>query len=91
MSSIKTLQQVRDEFARQGQTARGWAKANGFHESTVYEVLAGRKKCLRGEAHKVAVVLGLKQGVVISRGEITAGQNTISPSAHQHSTLVVGD
>ena len=33
--------------------------------SLVYAVLAGRKKCYRGDSHKVAVLLGLKDGVIV--------------------------
>lgn len=32
--------------------------------ATTYQVLAGRKKGRRGEAHKVAVLLGMKLGTI---------------------------
>jgi hypothetical protein len=35
-------------------------------------VLAGRKKGRRGEAHKVAVLLGMKEGIILSEAD---GQN----------------
>lgn len=35
---------------------------NGLTPSTVYAVLNGQKKCLRGESHKAAVLLGMKEG-----------------------------
>lgn len=41
-----------------------FAKKNGLHPSTVYAVLNGQKKCLRGEAHRAAVLLGIKEGTV---------------------------
>jgi gp16 family phage-associated protein len=30
----------------------------------VYAVLNGQKKCLRGEAHRAAVLLGIKDGEI---------------------------
>lgn len=33
--------------------------------ATTYQVLAGRKKGRRGEAHKVAVLLGMKDGIIL--------------------------
>lgn len=56
---------ARDEFARNGVSISAWAVANGFTRSLVYEVLAGRKKCLRGNSHKIAVLLGIKTGGVV--------------------------
>ena len=56
---------ARDEFARNGVSISAWAVANGFTRSLVYEVLAGRKKCLRGNSHKIAVLLGIKSGGVV--------------------------
>lgn len=56
---------ARDEFARNGVSIAAWAAANGFSRSLVYEILAGRKKCLRGDSHKIAVLLGIKRGSVV--------------------------
>ncbi len=64
MPHLKTLEDARNMFARTGKTIRKWAQEIGVHENTVYEVLAGRKRCLRGDAHKVAVLLGIKDGVI---------------------------
>ncbi len=62
--STKTGLEVRAELRRRGQTIRGWAAEHGVDERTVHEVLAGRKRGHWGKAHKVAVLLGLKDGVV---------------------------
>ena len=43
------------------------AKEHGVDPATTYQVLAGRKKGKRGEAHKVAVLLGMKDGIITSR------------------------
>lgn len=55
---------ARAEFARTGVSISAWARANKFSKSLVYEVLAGRKKCYRGDSHKIAVLLGIKTGEI---------------------------
>ncbi|EBQ9987691.1 DNA-binding protein [Salmonella enterica subsp. enterica serovar Oranienburg] len=64
MGRLKTPQEVRAEFNRVGQPVSKWADEHGFNRSLVYAVLAGRKKCKRGIAHKIAVMLSLKDGVI---------------------------
>ena len=65
----KTRAQVRDEFARKGWSISAWAKENGYSPNMVITILADndanpRVKCLRGDAHNIAVQLGLKAGEV---------------------------
>lgn len=60
----RTADEARAELRRQGISISQWAIANGFSTNLVFEVLAGRKKCLRGQAHNIAVKLGLKEGVI---------------------------
>ena len=66
---LKTRAQVRDEFARKGWSISGWAKQNGYSPNMVIAILADneanlRLKCLRGDAHNIAVQLGLKEGEI---------------------------
>ncbi|PIQ25114.1 DNA-binding protein [bacterium (Candidatus Blackallbacteria) CG18_big_fil_WC_8_21_14_2_50_49_26] len=61
-SQIKTIQEVRDDFAQKGVTIRQWARENGFNEKTVYAVITGLNKGKYGAAHNVAVLLGVKEG-----------------------------
>jgi gp16 family phage-associated protein len=63
---LRTAQQVRAEFERKGLSIAGWARKHGVSRQVVYEVLAGRKKCKRGQSHKVAVLLGLKHGEIVA-------------------------
>ena len=58
------LERVRSEFAEAGITITGWARTNGFARQTVVDVLLGRRAGHHGEAHRVAVALGLKKGRV---------------------------
>jgi len=66
---LKTRAQVREEFARRGQAISGWAKANRYSSALVLAILADneaapRYQCLRGDAHNIAVALGLKEGEI---------------------------
>lgn len=68
MPNTYPTEQARDEarkrLARLGLSTKEWAEQNDLTPSTVYAVLNGQKKCLRGEAHRAAVLLGIKEGVV---------------------------
>ncbi|GAB1387837.1 DNA-binding protein [Rubrivivax sp.] len=64
-TQLKSLRQVRAEFTRKGVSIAAWARAHDVSASLVYAVLAGRKKCLRGSSHRVAVLLGLKAGEIV--------------------------
>ena len=55
-----TTDQVKANFAKNGKTFAGWARENGFQPSTVIAVINGVNKGRHGQAHEVAVALGLK-------------------------------
>ena len=57
-------QEARKRLENLGISTKAWAEQHGLNPSTVYAVLNGQKKCLRGEAHRAAVLLGIKDGVV---------------------------
>lgn len=54
--------EARLRLVRQGISIKDFAEKHDLHPSTVYGVLNGQKKCLRGEAHRAAVLLGIKEG-----------------------------
>ncbi|WP_458379189.1 DNA-binding protein [Pseudomonas chlororaphis] len=60
----QACQEARSRLARQGISAKDWAEKHELSPSTVYAVLNGQKKCLRGESHRAAVLLGIKDGEV---------------------------
>ncbi len=62
---LKTPAEARDEFRRVGKSIVSWARDNKVSPGTVYQVLGGYKKCERGDAHKVAVLLGIKDGEIV--------------------------
>lgn len=66
---LKTRQQIRDEFAASGVAYSAWARARGYSPNIVIAIVNDddrnpRLKCLRGDAHNIAVELGLKRGHV---------------------------
>ncbi|WP_153785672.1 DNA-binding protein [Pseudomonas sp. EMN2] len=60
----QACQEARARIARQGISAKEWAEKHGLNPSTVYAVLNRQKKCLRGESHRAAVLLGIKAGEI---------------------------
>jgi len=62
--SEQARQRAREELERRGQTVKGFALQNDLNPSTVYAVLSGQSQCRRGEAHRAAVLLGIKDGVI---------------------------
>lgn len=58
-------ERVRQAFREAGISLSEWARAHGFSRMTVVDVLRGHRAGHRGEAHRVAVALGLKAGKVV--------------------------
>jgi gp16 family phage-associated protein len=57
---MSTPDQVRERFRREGKTLSQWARDNGYQPNKVYRVMAGIDKGYYGDAHDIAVKLGLK-------------------------------
>lgn len=55
---------ARKALEKRGQTAKNFAELHNLTPSTVYAVLSGQSHCRRGEAHRAAVLLGIKDGVI---------------------------
>lgn len=66
MTGIRTAAQAKAWLEHQGKSVQEFAREHGIDPATTYQVLAGRKKGKRGEAHKVAVLLGMKDGIITS-------------------------
>lgn len=43
-----------------GSTIAAWARQRGFSVPLTRMVLAGKRKCLRGQSHEIAVALRIK-------------------------------
>lgn len=69
---------VRQKFYKAGISIAEWARSCGFDEDLVYAVLSGRSHANRGEGHRIAVALGLKEStpLVFNEQRSTAGPHT---------------
>lgn len=64
MPAPLTPEQVRASFEREGRTIAQFCRQHGLNKNLVSDLLNGRKKGRHGEAHRAAVLLGLKEGVI---------------------------
>lgn len=60
-----TPEQAREALNQKGMSIAEFSRIHGLNKNMVSDLLAGRKKGLRGEAHRAAVLLGIKQGVIV--------------------------
>lgn len=62
MATQKSLtpEQIKQRFKQRGMTVTKWAEDNGFKRNAVYRVLNGFDKANYGQAHDIAVALGMK-------------------------------
>lgn len=58
---IKSINQVKDDFSSTGKSIAEWARENNFSPDLVYRILKTNKIPKRGESHKIAVKLGIKE------------------------------
>lgn len=64
MKPTLSPKEAREKLNKAGKTVCDWARSNDVDPDITYRVLAGRLKGRSGEAHKVAVLLGIKDGVI---------------------------
>lgn len=62
--STKTHDEVKAELKRKGMSIASWAKRHQVSAALTQEILAGRRKAIRGESHVIAVLLKLKDGEI---------------------------
>lgn len=68
MSKPIKLEEAKARLSRMGKTASDVARELGVNRDVVASVLSGRLRGDRGEAHKVAVALGVRDGVIVEEG-----------------------
>lgn len=51
-------------FNLRGESQAAWARRYGVSRHLLCEILHGRRKCLRGESHRIAVLLGIKESEI---------------------------
>jgi gp16 family phage-associated protein len=59
-----TPEQARALLDRKGMSIAEFCRKNGLNKNLVSDLLNGRRKGRRGEAHRAAVLLGIKDGVI---------------------------
>lgn len=64
MPNPLTPEQARAALNQRGMSIAEFCRRHRLNKNMVSDLLAGRKKGLRGEAHRAAVLLGIKEGVI---------------------------
>jgi len=64
MHALLTPEQARAALDREGISIADFSRRHDLNKNLVSDLLNGRKKGRRGEAHRAAVLLGLKEGIV---------------------------
>ena len=64
MHAPLTPEQARAVLDRNGKSIADFSREHDLNRNLVSDLLNGRKKGRRGEAHRAAVLLGIKDGVV---------------------------
>lgn len=59
--------QVKTYFEQHGINAANWARERNLAPRHLYDLLNGKTAGTRGESHRAAVLLGLKEGVIEER------------------------
>ena len=59
----KTPEEVKQKLRAKGLTVQQWATGQGFNVRAVRAVLYGHNKGHYGQAHKIAVALGMKKAL----------------------------
>lgn len=61
---LKTAAEARAWLSEQGLSVAEWCRQHDFSRTLVLSVLADGKPCHRGQSHQIAVMLGMKVGVI---------------------------
>jgi gp16 family phage-associated protein len=64
MHAPLTPDQARENLVRVGMSIAEFCREHDLNKNLVSDLLNGRKKGRRGEAHRAAVLLGIKDGVI---------------------------
>lgn len=80
MLNTSRLLQVRAAFSAAGVSVADWARQNRFSTPLVYAVLQGRNQASRGESHRIAVALGIKDAYT---GPLPPGRSPVEAVGDQ--------
>ncbi|MFZ2986616.1 hypothetical protein [Ideonella sp.] len=65
-SGLKTRDEAREAFSAHGVSIADWSRKHQVSPVLVSSILSGKRTrpCVRGQSHKIAVLLGIKAGTV---------------------------
>lgn len=63
-AQLKSREEAKKDLVRRGISVTAWAKKHGFTTNQVRDVLRKERPCNFGVSHKIAVLLGIKDGVI---------------------------
>ncbi len=63
-TKLVTRAEARRELVRHGISLAAWARKHGVTSEQVRDVLRKESPCNWGASHKIAVLLGIKDGVI---------------------------
>ncbi|MCV2359665.1 hypothetical protein LNV08_11860 [Paucibacter sp. TC2R-5] len=61
---LKSPSEARAWFTAQGLSIAEWCRQHQVGASLTRQILEGKKPCHRGQSHQIAVLLGIKAGVI---------------------------
>jgi gp16 family phage-associated protein len=64
-TTAERRKKAKEIMSKHGLTLKEWAKRNGVSVNLVNAVINNKTPCSINKGHKVAVLLGLKKGVII--------------------------
>jgi gp16 family phage-associated protein len=56
----RSAEEAAAQLRREGKTVAEWARKHGFNPRLVYQVLSGKRKCLRGVSFQIAEALRVR-------------------------------
>ena len=62
--TLHTAEDIKRDLERRGKSIADLARELGLRPMVVYDLLCGRTYGTRGESHRAAVLLGLKDGTI---------------------------
>lgn len=81
MKSTLSPEEAREKLERSGTTVADWARAHKVDQDIAYRVLKGRLKGRSGEAHKIAVLLGIKEGEIVEKRPASSARKAVRAGA----------
>ncbi len=88
---VQTPGEAYQRFLEEGVSIAGWAIEKGFNPALVYSILHGKRKCIRGQSHKIALCLGIKtresSNTIEPNGKPTRSYRALSRSTGSNETL----